>query len=46
MELFGIEKSKEMAREATLECLDILAGIPRDTQILADLAKTLMERSY
>ena len=46
VELFGIEKSKEMAREATLECLDILAGIPRDTQILADLAKTLMERSY
>lgn len=46
VELFGIDKSREMMKEVTAECLESLKSLKRDTAKLADLSKTLMERTY
>lgn len=46
VELFGIDKSREMMKAVTNECLESLKSLKRDTAKLADLSKTLMERSY
>ncbi len=46
VELFGIEKSREMAREVTSECLEILKSIDRDTKELSDVTEQLMKRTY
>ncbi|MGB4589352.1 MAG: polyprenyl synthetase family protein [Clostridiaceae bacterium] len=46
VELFGIDRSREMMKDVTAECLESLKSLKRDTAKLADLSKTLMERSY
>ena len=46
VELFGIDRSREMMKEVTAECLESLKSLKRDTAKLADLSKTLMERTY
>lgn len=46
VELFGIEKSKEMAAEVTRTCLELLTSINRDTSELAELTRILLERTY
>jgi len=46
VELFGIERSREMAREVTAECLEILESIDRDTKELSDVTEQLMKRTY
>lgn len=46
VELFGVEKSKEMAKEVTRTCLDLLSSMNRDTSELAQLTRILLERTY
>ncbi|MFH5835297.1 polyprenyl synthetase family protein [Proteiniclasticum sp. C24MP] len=46
VELFGIERSREMAKEATDSCLEILSSINRDTRELAELTAMLLNRTY
>lgn len=46
VELFGIQKSREMAGTVTEECLKILKHLDRSTTKLSDLSRSLMERSY
>ena len=46
VELFGVEKSKEMAKEATDSCLKILSTMKRDTNELAELTSMLLDRTY
>lgn len=46
VELFGIEKSREMAREVTDSCLEILSTLDRDTRELAELTSLLLNRTY
>lgn len=44
--LFGVDKSREMAKEATEACLAALSKLRRDTSKLEDLTRSLMERTY
>lgn len=46
VELFGIERSKEMAKETTESCLKILSTLDRDTSELAQLTELLLHRTY
>lgn len=46
VELFGIEKSREMAKEVTAQCLEMLRSIDRDTKELSDVTELLMKRTY
>jgi len=46
VELFGIERSKEMAKEVTDSCLKILSTLNRDTTDLAELTSMLLDRTY
>ncbi len=44
--LFGLEKSKEMAKEKTEEALEILKALPRETSELEDVTKRLLKRNH
>jgi len=44
--LFGIDKSKEMAEEITNECIKVLEELPRDTEELKELTRSLLRRTY
>ncbi len=44
--VFGLERSKEMAKEKTNEALRILEDLPRDTRELEDVTKKLLIRNY
>ncbi|SFN33228.1 polyprenyl synthetase family protein [Proteiniclasticum ruminis] len=44
--LFGVDKSRDMAKEATEACLAALSKLRRDTTKLEELTKSLMERTY
>ena len=44
--LFGVDKSREMAKEATVACLAALSKLRRDTSKLEALTRSLMERTY
>ena len=44
--LFGVDKSREMAKEATEACLAALSKLRRDTSKLEALTRSLMERTY
>jgi len=44
--LYGVEKSREMAKEATDMCLTALRKLSADTEELEELTKSLMERTY
>ncbi len=44
--LYGLERSKEMAKEKTKEALDILKTIDRDTKELEDVTLSLLSRNH
>ncbi len=44
--LLGLEQAKEKAEQLIDEALDALTKIDGDTEILADLAKYIIDREY
>lgn len=44
--LFGLERSEEMAKVLTDECLGILKGLDRDTAQLWEMCLTLLQRNH
>lgn len=43
---FGIEKCNEMCAKLTEDCLEILQGFTRNTEMLKDITKMLLQRNH